>query len=229
MKQKIGTVYAFIAAIFFAVSTPAAAVNLIQNGNFSDGLTGWTEFTTQRGVTNTTLANFDVSGSGLQSAVKFYPGEDNILISYPPGYQGQGGGLSQFVNLQQGGSYDFSASVAIQTLQSANFSAGRLSLVIDDVIVDTFNVSYINANTILRSELSFTTFLESGLHKFALLSTREGETSSLTPSHYYTQVALTEVLPEPAAWAMFIFGFGLIGMRMRQQPSNPGLNSVVTS
>ena len=73
-------------ATVFAVGllVPAAAnADLISNGDFSTGLTGWTVFTTANGTTGAGLpdvVSFNTTGSGASNSAQFNVGEVNLDI-----------------------------------------------------------------------------------------------------------------------------------------------------
>lgn len=202
------------AGLAVALAGPAQAANLLTNGNFSAGLTGWTSFNTANGLSNPSATNFDVTGSGAQSAARFNVGQ----VSLTPG-EPAGGGLSQTVNFG-GGSYIFSADwAALGGPINPNLAGGLFSLLVNNSIVASFDAGGINPNSVIRGSLSFAGALPAGPHVFAVQVTRPFLVGP--PTQYFSNVNLDgarSVIPEPATWAMMVMGFGMVGFAVRKRP-----------
>jgi hypothetical protein len=197
-----------------AVSTPASAAQLIQNGGFTAGLTGWTSFTTANGSNvGTGVRTFDVTGTGAQSALFL-----NVGILNPPFFGSQqGGGVSQtFVS--GAGTATFSASIAAFS-RTGNLAAGAFSVLLDGVTLATIDFGKIASLGTERDTLRFTGSLTAGTHMLSLLATRPfAAAGGDVTNQYITNVSLdgvAAVVPEPATWSMMMLGFGLTAATLR--------------
>lgn len=212
------------AAIVLAVSvaamvvSPAArAAQLVANGDFSAGLTGWTATTTANGVGNQAAATFDVTGSGPQGAAELKVG----VVTFEFGVPAAGGGLLQSFSAT-GGLGVFNASIAaLGGGLNANGEGGIFTVLLNGVEKDRFQVGFIAANSTVRSTLSFTDSLLAGTNTLELRAVRPFLVAD-TPRQYFTNVSLVgAAVPEAATWAMFIVGFGLIGTSLRRRAATP--------
>jgi len=115
--------------------TPALAVELAINGDFSAGLTGWTDFLTPNGTDDNGAVAYDVTGSGSSAALRMY----NVgnTGSAGPG----GGGVFQIINIAGSSdvnvtfSADYAAVIGGDT--AGNLSGGIFSLLIDGVVTNS--------------------------------------------------------------------------------------------
>jgi hypothetical protein len=195
------------------VTAPATAAQLIGNGDFSQGLTGWTVTTTSNGVANATPASFDVTGSGTQTAARLNVGVAIFVFDVPPA----GGSLVRnFVSA--GGQGVFGASIAAQGQQFNNLDGGTFSVWLNGVQKDSFAAGQIGAGEIVRSSLSFTETLLAGNNSLEIRIVRPFSTSANSPFQYVTNVSMLGSVPEPTTWALMILGFGLVGVSMRHRP-----------
>src|SRR5262245_48380537 len=98
----VGTIAKLSCAVLLVVSTvPAKAVEVITNGNFESGLTGWAGFATANGTISEipgyaggtrdlpTIKTFNVSGSGASNALFLNAGAN------PSSPILEGGGVTQ--------------------------------------------------------------------------------------------------------------------------------------
>jgi len=208
-----------MAAAFSA--TAAQAAQVVTNGDFSAGLTDWTAFTTANGTLgfppDPQVTSFDVTGFGASDAAE-------LQVGNTPNNGGteEGGGLRQTITTVAG-PLNFNADVAASAPNLTNGEGGVFSVLLDGVTLDTFTVGAITPGTV-RGFLSFNQVVTGGSHDLELLATR-GFTNCCsrgdTPFQYFDNVsglqAGSSSVPEPAAWAMMIVGFGLAGSVMRRQ------------
>ena len=214
-----------VAAIMAAAAAPASAAQLIQNGTFSNGLAGWTPYTTANGTAGgfiqngdvftallPTTASFDVTGSGAQSALFL-----NVGVLTPPfGGTPQGGGVFQTVSTT-GGVATFSASIAAYS-RTGNIAGGIFSVLVDNVALASIDFGDIGALQTERGTLSFATTLSAGTHIIALQAVRPFGAAVNVTSQYFTNVSLDVAgVPEPTTWAMLVLGFGFTGGAMRRR------------
>ena len=211
------------AVLFSAFIVPAQAVEVIANGNFESGLTGWTGYTTAHGTISqipgyaggtpdlAAVKSFNVSGSGASNALALNAGA-NPSSSTP-----EGGGVTQTFTTT-GGTATFSANIAAHWLsQSASVaSIGLFSVLLDGVLMDSHDFGIVTANSSgwkLLDTLDFTTTLSAGEHTLSLQVTRLFAPAINVEAEYFDNVSLnvTSAVPEPSTWAMMILGFAGVG------------------
>jgi hypothetical protein len=230
-----------IAKLSFAVllvvyTVPAQAVEVLTNGNFQSGLSGWTSYTTANGTIaenpstpgspQTQLASvvsFDVSGSGASSALFLNAGKiDGPYGSAPQ----EGGGVFQTFTTT-GGLATFSADIAaFYTRLSGASGLGLMSVLLDGVVLDSYDFGGVNAGpATLRSTLDFSTDLTAGQHILSLQATRLFAPARGVASQYFDDVSLnvTAAVPEPSTWAMMILGFAGVGFMAYRLKAKPAL------
>lgn len=220
-----------LAAALALVAVPAQAAEVLTNGNFQSGLTGWTAYTTANGTIaevpstpgapapqSASVVSFNTTGLGASNALFLNAG------AYEPPYGiGQhGGGVTQTFTVAENSLGTFSADIAaLYTRSSGALGLGLLSLIIDGVVVDSHDFGGVAGGPVtLRSTLGGTVNLDAGQHTIALQSTRSFAPGRGVASQYFDNVSLnTAAVPEPATWALMILGFGLVGasLRRRQQ------------
>jgi len=218
------------AAVFTFAAVSAQAQEALTNGNFESGLTGWTAYTTANGTIaelpslpgapapqNASVVSFNTTGSGASNALFLNAGK--YLPPYGSGPQ-EGGGVSQMFTLTTAGLANFSADVAAQfNSMSGSFGLGLVSVLLDGVVMDSYEFPGVSAGpATLRSVLEFTANLSAGQHTISLQATRLFAPGRGVTSQYFDNASLIVTpVPEPAAWAMLIGGFGLAGAAMRRR------------
>lgn len=206
---------ACIAILASVVVSPAAmAAQLVTNGNFASGLTGWTPTTTLNGVTNLAAASFDVTGSGVQTAARLNAGQ--VVFGGPAA----GGGLLQdFASAGGVGSFTVAIAAYRNTATGSNLEGGIFSVLLNGVEKDSFQVGFIGNDQTIRSTLSFSDVLNAGNNTLELRVVRPSlATFDATLTQYFTNASMVgAAVPEPATWAMFVLGFGAVGWSMRRR------------
>ena len=136
----VGTIAKLSCAVFLVVSAvPAKAVEVITNGDFQSGLTGWTSYTTANGTIaatpslpgapqpqNASVVSFNVTGSGASSALFLNAGKINPIYGTAPG---EGGGVSQTFTTT-GGLATFSSDIAGFTRVNGLTAFGLMSVIV---------------------------------------------------------------------------------------------------
>lgn len=147
----------FLALSLFLLLPAASQAELITNGTFDSGLTGWSTFTTPNGVVlSPGVTSFDTNGDGILSpAASFNAGQ--VAFSQIPA----GGGISQFVLVPELDLYVFSADVAASTPGIAA-AAGTFSVAIDGAVLFNINLGTITPDSPGRHHIEFLTNLRSG-------------------------------------------------------------------
>lgn len=220
-----------VAAFLSAFAVPAHAVQVLTNGNFENGITGWTSFVTSANGNITdppsqatgpavaqiaTTRSFDVTGSGASNALFLNAG--NVT----PGGGQQGGGVSQSFTTAADGVATFSANIAAWT-RSNSLSVGLVSVLLDGVTLAFHDFGDLNGSpsgASLLSTLGFTTNLAAGTHTLSLQATRPFSPASGVTAQYFDNASLDVAVaatPLPAALPMFISGVGIVGALLRKR------------
>jgi hypothetical protein len=219
-----------VATVFLACVVPARAVEVITNGDFESGLTGWSSYTTANGTIaenpslptqaqpqSASVTSFNVTGTGASNALFLNAGKING--PYGSGPQEGGGVIQTFTTT--GGIATFSADIAaFYTRVSGASGLGLMSVLLDGVVMDSFDFGDVNGGpATLRGELDFSAMLAAGEHTLALQATRLFAPARGVDSEYFDNVSLNvAAVPEASTWAMMLLGFcglGLLARRVR--------------
>ncbi|OYW46021.1 MAG: hypothetical protein B7Z33_09615 [Sphingomonadales bacterium 12-68-11] len=204
---------------------PTQAAQVLVNGNFESGLTGWTAYTTASGTIaelpstpgapapqTASVVSFNTSGAGASNALFL-----NAGVYLPPyGSAPQGGGVFQTFTVAESFA-TFSADIAAYT-RANSLGIGVLSVLLDGVVMDSYDFGNLSGPATLRSTLDFSAALSAGSHTISLQATRLFAPGRGVTSQYFDNVSLNAAaVPEPATWALMILGFGLVGGTMRRR------------
>ena len=214
------------AALLAASTSPAHAVEVLVNGDFESGITGWTSYATANGTITeipslppssvqpqiAKTVSFNTTGSGASNALFL-----NAGVYQPPyGVAQQGGGVFQTFTLGKDGTANFSADIAAFTSNNS-LGVGLLSVLLDGVVMDSFDFGALN-NATARSTLDFSSFLTAGDHTISLQATRAFAPGRGVTSQYFDNASLKfNAVPEPSTWALMILGIGVVGGSMRRR------------
>ena len=217
--------YAAVLAVSAVGAAHAAPV--LTNGNFENGLSSWTSYTTVNGTiaenpslpgapqTQTaSVVSFNVKGTGASNALFLNAGKINGPYNSNPG---EGGGIFQSFTTV-GGTATFSADIAaLYTRASGGLGIGLVSVLLDGIVLDSHDFGDVPGGTVtLRSTLGFTTNVSAGTHILSLQATRLFAPARGVASQYFDNVSLdVTAVPESATWAMMMMGFGLMGASLR--------------
>jgi hypothetical protein len=182
------------AMMAMATSGHAGAAELVFNGDFSSDLSGWTPVTTPNGTVGVpAVVSFDVTGSGPQNSLQLNAGQ---VVFNGHGLPAEGGGVFQSFTAING-SFNFSASIASfnSTWVGYNASGGILSAFIDDILISSFDFSFIAPEAVERSQLSYTGNISAGLHKLELRAARPFFQTYPPVLQYFTNVSITQPSP----------------------------------
>jgi len=190
------------AAAALALASSAQASELITNGGFEAGLTGWTS-----------------SGQiGVNTAADYNPCCGTV--GSEPGFSGNhfvdfGSGNTAGVDLVSQAFNDLLGSLYTVSFDLGAFGAGtNLVTATAGGVSQNFTVTANNnADTTFHNQ-SFS-FLGTGLDtvKFTVVATGPDNTDALLDNVSVSGVAV----PEPATWAMMLVGFGGLGALLRRR------------
>jgi hypothetical protein len=200
-----------IFAAMMAVAVPAsAAINLIQNGSFEIGTdpgsilqVGGLDTTTVTNWTTTAAQQFKYVGDLYNASA----GVRSIDMS------GTGGGISQQVGgLTIGKAY--SVSFALSNNPAATVG-GIVRVSTPGTAVQTFQFANnpVTAGDMEWQRVAYRFIATAKSQRIGFTNANATANRSFGP--VIDNVILTEVIPEPQTWAMFVLGFGLVGSGMR--------------
>jgi hypothetical protein len=223
MMKKI---FLGLIALSALAATPALAGNLLVDGSFENGLTGWT--------------SGGVSGDGFPPSVIGYNNHD----SYPtgaftelvppdnaagnPGFDAVGDHavyfvadlahpqtLSQLVNIVSGTSYTFGFDVYLPQNGANNGNDATLSATVGGLTFANFAASATPATTWMHFSGAGTAGITGPVtFEFDYNSFGVPAKDFVVDRVYF---APTADIPEPATWAMMLMGFGGLGAVLRRR------------
>ncbi|MDB5714333.1 MAG: hypothetical protein JWO15_1730 [Sphingomonadales bacterium] len=217
---KISLAVAAAIATSAAIASPACAAELITNGNFDAGLAGWT--VTPGGVFSGNpdilalkgadyIANAGATGSQAAS--------DNTFASFGPGDKFNASVLLQnpfatVANTVYKLSFDYAQFLGAPGQELLKYAitgtgAGSASIIKAGVESQTGGT---NLDTIFQKHTVYFTGTGSPLNlQFSLFGSSSNSADGLLDN-----VSITAV-PEASTWAMFILGFGALGVSLRRR------------
>ena len=236
-------------------TSSAKAVGLINGDFQTGDLTGWTVFTTNNGTNGSIftriydipqcsvkpllcygdrplpdVTSFDVTDNGVSESVRFNVGSNYINVDANGNLIGRGGGIIQEVTLSDGVlniSVDVAASTSVFSASntSNNFSAGVFSLLVNGIVVSTYDPGSILNQQTLRSTLTASTNVNAGNNSIGIQITRPFSYNAaipVTPFQFVDNFTISgsatnsPAVPEPFSVIGTLIG-GAAALRMRKK------------
>ncbi len=205
--------YRVLASLLFTLAG-AHADSIISNGNFQQGLSGWTTFTTSNGTAgmfNPQVAAFSPAVSDTEDAVQFEVGQsvrtNNVDM--------EGAGIMQTV-IVPGGQIQLSVDIAAQGSTSANLFGGFAQLLIDMQPVAGYDLGALNAGQIQLAVLSVQEVMEAGAHSIGIEFLRQATADYSTPYQYVYNFEGDDMAPEPSTIVLMALPLLFVFWRVRR-------------
>lgn len=215
MKQ--GAALKQLLAILFLYSGTAYANAIIFNAGFdTGGMTGWTPFTTSKGLLGTgmpTVISFDTTGNGASDAAEFQVGQ-----VVPAGLAPEGGGIYQTVLLPSSGTYTISADIAAGNLNApGSVSGGIAELLFDMQPVFGYNLGDLSEGEVVRQAITANVIAGAGTHSFGIQFLNPVVSSTFSPYQYVDNYWVEDPVdaPEPSTFLLLFFGLAILARRGR--------------
>ncbi|MFA7441325.1 MAG: PEPxxWA-CTERM sorting domain-containing protein [Sphingomonadaceae bacterium] len=216
MRQFIITALAGVVG----AASPATAANLVANGSFENGFDGWEAFSDDTSL-SPAIVTYGASGIPADNSDSRSPDPVGQQAAYFTSAVGSLQFIGGFSALTPG-RYDFGFSIYLPSDNPDN--AGNASLIFEFLLnpLLTLDITTQPARTWLHYSGS-TQVTTTGAFDLSLVFERDDLLSRdividrvyLVPQGYTPPPP--SVIPEPATWAMFIAGFGIVGSAMRRR------------
>ena len=208
MQSKVVAIFGVAAMLVVGSAANADFVN----GNFEDGLNGWTIANTPNGMTviqDTILFDIDAGG----------PLGDRMAGRVLVGHQVFQSGSWQGIELTQNTSINNGDVISVDIAAwnnnpppGSNAAGGNFELLVNGSVLASFNVGSIDNGTIITGALSVAYAGASGTYDIGLRITRPYTTGTLV----YQLVDNFNITPTPGALALLGLG-GMFGTRRRRR------------
>jgi len=199
----------WLIAVGMLLSGAGFADEVISNGNFSGGLTGWTVFTTSNGTPGAgepSVLPFTPPGGSQGNAVQFDVGQNVADGSGDP----EGAGIEQTVTASAG-LLTGSVGIAEQGGTFFNIFGGIAEVLLDSQVVAAYTFNSPNPGQVQSTVLSFQKIVTDGDHTLAVAFQRPATSDITTPYEYaYGFTASDDVVPEPSTWIPCSFGLAVV-------------------
>lgn len=222
----------FLTSLFLASTclfASAVQASLITNGDFEDGLTGWTSYSTENGTTEYStndrwfnwqdgsgIFSFDTNGDGFESnALLTVPLRDTSVDIHDD--QLEGGGVFQTFH-SVGGEANIFADIAFYDFQNYALRGGEFILYLNGAQLQTYDFPRTTfGNYTRRFAVNETVELLNGKNeiRFEFLT----DFTTHWQSYFIDNVAVVQDIqevPEPSAFALFALALSGVAIRRRQ-------------
>lgn len=223
-------------SLAMAIASPAmAATNLVTNGSFESGLSGWTVGTTGGGTAPVAIPYGSATpypGGAFGEAIlpnavaTLSPDPVGTSVAYFSSDTANPHSLSQIVNLVAGITYNIGFDYYAPQNGISNPNDATLSFNIGGVPVGSTLTAGQPSGTPGQTWINFgTSFVASTTGSTPLELQFRG--LGVTAADFAVdRVYLTAAVPEPSTWALMLLGFGAVGgaMRTKRRKTNAALS-----
>jgi len=189
-----------------------ATSNVVTNGNFTNGLSGWTINNPSSLPFGITAVDIDGPGGPLTSSDAFFVKTGGDFGTSPVS-------LIQSIKLVTGGTYTLFANIAASYFPLDDFmnnrSAGVITVTLDGKTIDSWDFGEIARNTFEYADLS-ASFVAAASGILDINFFRPFEVDINSPTNYLDNISLAlnngtgAPVPEPAT--VLLLGIGLLGL-----------------
>jgi hypothetical protein len=182
------------------------ANNLLNNGSFQTGdFTGWTLVTTANGTAGVGFPIVTMWPLGGSNAAEYEVGQVNYING-----DFEGAMLLQ-VFAASSGTLDLAFDwAAMGDGIHNNSDAGLFQLVLDGVVLNSYDVGHIGPNGLFNGTLSGTASVTAGMHFFEIDILRPFQSGQGTTPYEFITGASVSAVPEP--YSLLLFGPGIIAL-----------------
>ena len=216
----------FSGATALVVAAPAAAQNLVTNGSFESGFTGWTLGNVGGGAAPVVITYNNTNG--YPTGAFGEPILTNMVMSRSPDAVGgqvayfssdtaNPDSLSQIVNLVAGQTYNLGFDYYAPQNGISNPNDASLSFLIGGVPAGAVLTAGSFTGTPARTWFNFNTTYVATLTGATNLTFQFRGLGVTAADFAVDRVYALAAVPEPATWGMMIIGFGAIGAAMRRR------------
>lgn len=198
------------ALFFFAMlgMTPdqMCANNLLNNGSFQNGdFTSWTLVTTANGTAGVGFPIVTTWPLGGSNAAQYEVGEVNYING-----DFEGAMLLQ-IFAASSGTLDLAFDwAAMGDGIHNNSDAGLFQLVLDGVVLNSYDVGHVGPNNLFNGTLSGAASVTAGMHFFEIDILRPFQSGQGTTPYEFITSASVIAVPEPSS--LLLFGPGVVGL-----------------
>ncbi len=213
-----------IGAILLSIGMTASAAQAVtlSNSDFSvPGAAGWSIGLTSAGQNTLPQVSqvFDVDLNGPSAAAAFRPGSSAM-----GSYNGVTG--TQSFSISAAGTYSFGLDVASKfggqftgPIPQSNFDGGLVQLIVDGILIDSWDFGQILYDAVERTRLMGSTTLAAGTYNFTFRLLRNFNASATSPTLYVDNASISgpAAVPLPASLPLLLAGLaGIFALRSRR-------------
>jgi len=182
------------------------ANNLLNNGSFQNGdFTSWTLVTTANGTAGVGFPIVTTWPLGGSNAAQYEVGQVNYING-----DFEGAMLLQ-IFAASSGTLDLAFDwAAMGDGIHNNSDAGLFQLVLDGVVLNSYDVGHIGPNNLFNGTLSGAASVTAGMHFFEIDILRPFQSGQGTTPYEFITGASVSAVPEP--YSLLLFGPGVVGL-----------------
>lgn len=216
------------AAFALAFSGSASAQNLVGNGSFESGFAGWTLGNVGGGTAPVVIAYGDPSpyptgahgeAIGPNGVISLSPDAVGRSVAYFSSDTANPDSLSRSINLIAGLTYNLGFDYYAPANGIANPNDASLRFFINGAPAGSALTAGSVSGTPAQTWINFNTTFVAGASGPANLQFEFRGLGVTAADFAIDRVYVTAAVPEPATWAMLMFGFGAVGGALRRRRS----------